>query len=705
MGVCLGQETGLNAVTDPTSTRPSTGIPAAAGLSDYLNDGLQVIRLESRPALTAGSRCIAVLGVARGGTSAVAACLSTLGVDMGHGALEPVYEDLELALAFESGDGSRAREMIGRRQQAGTTWGFKRPGFIRYARDYHTDLGDVRYVAVFRDPMATALRSRLSSQADLLDSMEKCLREYAEIQAFLESCDAPALLVSYEKILDNPARFVDILADFTGLNPDSGLKDAAGDCLRASPVAYLDHTRSNKSRGRIDIVEATRIRGWAQYLTHRRQAEVRILVNDVEVARAKADKYREDLEAMGITGDGCCAFDVRLDQALMPGDSVRALVTEDPLDITNSPVIFEPAPEKGWRRRLAEAAMRRLKPRQAQSGRPAKEELPPPLAGIVNTGIINLVSDACRDREQKTLVVLGTARGGTSAIAGALDRLGVFTGALSAGPVFEDVNLSAAIESGSPGQVRGIIDDYNARHEIWAYKRPRLLYHIQDVHPQFRDPVYLVIFRDVFAAAQRTHISGGVNVFLSMKTLLGDNKRILAFLRSESPDAILVSYEKLLARPELLVDEVLGLLGRSEDHTARRAAIDFIRPAPEDYLDATRTNKASGAVTGISHNRVQGWAKYNFPLKPAAVVELSLNDSRIASVTADRPASDQLACDQVVAEAPADSRCVFRFDLEDHAIQAGDRISVKVSEDIAALENCPVTAVLAAIPELGADGQ
>jgi hypothetical protein len=685
-------------VTNPTSTEASATGPAAAGLRDFLNDGLQVIRADSRPPRAAGSRCIAVLGVARGGTSAVAACLSVFGVNMGRGALAPVYEDLELALAFESGDGSRARKMIEQRRQAGGTWGFKRPGYIRYAKDYHADLGDVRYVAVFRDPMATAMRARLSSQADLLDSMERSLREYAEIQAFLESCDAPALLVSYEKILGDPARFVEVLADFSELNAGERVKGAAAASLRASPVDYLDHTRSNKSRGRIDIVEATRIRGWAQYLTHRRQADIRILVNDEEVARAQADRYREDLEAMGISGDGCCAFDVRLDRALTPGDSVRVLVTDDPLDITNSPFIFRPPAERGLMRRLAAAATRWLKPRQAQPNSAPTAGLPASLEDMLNTGIATMVSDACREREQKTLVVLGTARGGTSAIAGALDRLGVFTGALSAGPVFEDVNLSAAIENGSPGQASGIIDDYNAMHPIWAYKRPRLLYHIQDVHTQFRNPVYLVIFRDVFAAAQRTAISGGVNLFLSMKKLLGDNGRILAFLRSERPNAILVSYEKLLARPDLLVDEVLALLGRADDGSARRAAIDFIRPAPEDYLDATRTNKASGAVTGISHNRVQGWAKYNFPLKPAAVVELSLNDRPVASVTADHPASDQLACEQVVAELPTDSRCVFRFDLEDHAIRAGDCISVKVSEDIAALENCPVTAALPATP-------
>ena len=206
---------------------------------------------------------------------------------------------------------------------------------------------------------------------------------------------------------------------------------------------------------------------------------------------------------------------------------------------------------------------------------------------MFNSGITTLGENPVGS--ERTLVVLGTARGGTSAVAGALDRLGVYTGALSAGPVFEDVNLANAIENGSEHDVRGVISDYNGAHKVWAFKRPRLLYHVQDVHALLRQPVYIVVFRDVFAAAQRTRISGGVDIFRTMDKLLADNERILDFLESAHPCALLVSYEKLMANPALLVDALTELLPHAVDPAARQAAIDFIRPAPEDYLDATRT--------------------------------------------------------------------------------------------------------------------
>ncbi len=315
---------------------------------------------------------------------------------------------------------------------------------------------------------------------------------------------------------------------------------------------------------------------------------------------------------------------------------------------------------------------------------------------MVNTGVATL--GAIEAASQRTLVVLGTARGGTSAVAGALDRLGVFTGALSAGPVFEDVNLANAIENGGEREIRSVIEDYDSAHPVWAFKRPRLLYHVQDVHTLFRKPVYIVVFRDVFAAAQRTRISGGVDIFRTMDKLLADNERIIDFLETARPCALLVSYEKLMASPALLVDALIELLPGKVEDGARQAAIDFIRPAPEDYLDATRTTKASGAITGIDHDRVQGWARYNFPLKPAAALELSVNGKVVATTVADRSFETLAPCPQqpadlsaeLSAEPAAGTECGFCFNLAPASLTAGDSVSVKASEDITPLPCCPI---------------
>ncbi|MEE4659201.1 MAG: hypothetical protein V2J89_01955 [Halieaceae bacterium] len=339
MGICLGSEARLITVT--TGQRQQQ-------LQSLENRGMEVI---NTPLLSDQQPlCIVVLGAARGGTSAVAGVLSALGVNMGYGALPPVYEDLELALAIEADDLAAAQTLIDKRKANGL-WGFKRPGFSRFVARYHPLLGNVRYIAVFRDPLATALRAQLSSEADLMTAMRSTLEEQSRINALLQSMQAPALMLSYEKMLQHPEYSVQALASFCGCE---GADTAAAIArLQASPADYLDHTRNNKSRGRLDIVEARRIRGWAQYMTHRRTADVAIEINGREVVRVTADRYRRDLADMGISADGRCAFDVALSEPLKPGDVVRALVTGDPFDLMNSPFTYQPAPgtlQRVWRR-------------------------------------------------------------------------------------------------------------------------------------------------------------------------------------------------------------------------------------------------------------------------------------------------------------------------------------------------------------------
>lgn len=308
-----------------------------------------------------------------------------------------------------------------------------------------------------------------------------------------------------------------------------------------------------------------------------------------------------------------------------------------------------------------------------------------PLENYLNKGLVTRCGDAARQNPQKTLIVLGVARGGTSAVAGALAQLGVFTGDMSAGPVFEDVHLSSKIESGTDQEIQELIADYNQHHDVWAYKRPRLLYHIDHVHPFFRNPLYIVVFRDIFAAAQRTRISGGVDTLLSMRKLLGDSERILSFIDTNRPSFIMVSYEKLLAYPEEFVEQLVEVAGLSVSPENVQAAADFVRPEPPEYLDATRTNKAAGAITQVAHNVVAGWARYLYPLKPKAVVRLSVNGESIATTTAELEAADL----PEVGDIPAGTACGYRFSLPENSITPGDLISVRATDEIVDLPGSP----------------
>ena len=64
---------------------------------------------------------------------------------------------------------------------------------------------------------------------------------------------------------------------------------------------------------------------------------------------------------------------------------------------------------------------------------------------LKNKGIYMLNQESGQAGSRQ-IIVLGSARGGTSIISGALHHLGVFTGKQSCAPVYEDVYLSNALE-------------------------------------------------------------------------------------------------------------------------------------------------------------------------------------------------------------------------------------------------------------------
>ena len=63
---------------------------------------------------------------------------------------------------------------------------------------------------------------------------------------------------------------------------------------------------------------------------------------------------------------------------------------------------------------------------------------------LINDGI-SVIGEAINAKSAR-IVVVGTARGGTSMVAGALAKLGLFMGEKAVAPTFEDILLSTNFE-------------------------------------------------------------------------------------------------------------------------------------------------------------------------------------------------------------------------------------------------------------------
>jgi hypothetical protein len=194
---------------------------------------------------------VAVLGQFRGGTSAVAGVLHTLGVDMGSGwpklrsNQNGTYEDRVLAKlcrrAYHEPDLTRRlkHEVIRRRlakyvrsRPLGTV-GVKHPTLCLMVPQIIKACDNVRFIAVER-PIAESVRSirkrmwRWSEQ----QAEEGTKRLIAARDRELAKCGKPVLRIAYHDLLANPRKVVDMLIKFCGISPGRKAIDAA--------IAFVD---------------------------------------------------------------------------------------------------------------------------------------------------------------------------------------------------------------------------------------------------------------------------------------------------------------------------------------------------------------------------------------------------------------------------------------------------------------------------------
>ena len=300
---------------------------------------------------------------------------------------------------------------------------------------------------------------------------------------------------------------------------------------------------------------------------------------------------------------------------------------------------------------------------------------------LINSGMEFIGDKNCLSTKQKTLIVLGVARGGTSLLSGSLHNLNIFTGDLSVKPVFEDAKLAKAFESKDDKLVDEILEMYNSQHDVWGFKRPSMISYIDEIHHKFRNPIYLIVFKDIFSISVRQKISMNLNVVDQLKNTLNNYNKIIEFINSSNPNAFLFSFDKILKNKEAFIDSLIHASGQKTDSENKQAALNFISPNPEEYLDITRISKSVGQIGEASEFRVVGWGKYKYS-DEAATVELYINDKLIES----KIANDfrQHTFDSGIHPS---GHCGYFFDLTKKPLENGDKVSVKLSKDVNCLKH------------------
>jgi len=299
---------------------------------------------------------------------------------------------------------------------------------------------------------------------------------------------------------------------------------------------------------------------------------------------------------------------------------------------------------------------------------------------LINSGLSVIGDKDLIVQDQKTIVVVGVARGGTSMVAGSLFHLGVFGGEKVAPPVFEDVVLASAFEKRKNRRIYDIVRRYNQNHSTWFFKRPSVIDYLDEINTKLRNPVFIFIFRDIFAVSNRNKISMGLDFFTGLKKAQADYGKIVKFLNhSKNINALLVSYEKALIDKVSFLDALTStLFSKPIPDFTKQKVLNFIEPSPDHYLDVSRSSKVNGKIESISTTMVSGWAKKHHG-NDKANIELYINGQKQYETVADKSLG-------YLADQNQGNGFVFNLDKP---LKDNDEVSVRAAGEVNEVKGSP----------------
>jgi len=157
---------------------------------------------------------------------------------------------------------------------------------------------------------------------------------------------------------------------------------------------------------------------------------------------------------------------------------------------------------------------------------------------------------------QRTFVCFGVPRGGTSAIAGTMQRLGVWIGD-DLTDNYEDADF---VRRTVPHMVDAV-RQRNEQRDVWGFKCPDAVNYLDRIIPEIRNPYLVVVYRDVVATMKghmRWHERNHLHSF--HEVIIQQHRNWFLIERWKVPTA-LVSYEKAVTYPRVFAHALSHFMG------------------------------------------------------------------------------------------------------------------------------------------------
>ena len=300
----------------------------------------------------------------------------------------------------------------------------------------------------------------------------------------------------------------------------------------------------------------------------------------------------------------------------------------------------------------------------------------PDASNLSNDGFMTLLPDGYEPPEERTFIVIGLARGGTTMVARLLDAFGVHMGDEADNPVVEDRRIAAAIEDGGDAAVRAVVADYDANHAVWGFKRPNVFRSLDPQNLPFRNPHFVVVVRDPLAIANRNRISMFKDPLVDMADSVELMADLVRFVEAQRAHPMfLLSFDKSLMNVRSLVGDMADFVGVELTQPLRRKALKSIEVDNNNYLELSRADSFMGRITDATDGTVTGFFRYhhhdaNPPLEVYVDDEPVDADLRWFDTHIDRPNGKRFS-----------GRYGFELQLNGVRLQPGDQVSVLVDDE------------------------
>lgn len=207
-------------------------------------------------------------------------------------------------------------------------------------------------------------------------------------------------------------------------------------------------------------------------------------------------------------------------------------------------------------------------------------------------------------------------------VANVLHQAGVFIGSQIDDAVYEDVEISNAIESGnSPDELQEIISKRDSDHNIWGWKRPGAIKYIDKFEQYLRNPHYIIMFRDSLAISIRNKISVNTDLLRNLKATHIEYLDVIDFITSTSKPCLLVSYEKAMQKKDHFLSSLFNFLDIEATQEQIVSSKEVMKADKEKYLYSARLHKYQGVFDRIEGGNIIGWANNSASEEP---VELDI---------------------------------------------------------------------------------